>query len=36
MKRVRAIKDQEIPLVINGKEVFTKEQEEGSDPSDNG
>ena len=36
MKKVRAIKDQEIPLVINGKEVFTKEQEEGSDPSDNG
>ena len=36
IKKVRAIKDQEIPLVINGKEVFTKEQEDGSDPSDNG
>ena len=36
IKKVRAIKDQEIPLVINGKEIFTKEQEEGTDPSDNG
>jgi RHH-type proline utilization regulon transcriptional repressor/proline dehydrogenase/delta 1-pyrroline-5-carboxylate dehydrogenase len=36
IKKVRGIKDQEIPLVVNGKEVFTKEQEEGSDPSDNG
>ena len=36
IKKVRGIKDQEIPLVINGKEIFTKEQEEGSDPSDNG
>jgi len=36
IKKVRAIKDQEIPLVIGGKEIFTKEQEEGSDPSDNG
>lgn len=36
IRKVRAIKEQEIPLVINGKEIFTKEQEEGSDPSDNG
>jgi RHH-type proline utilization regulon transcriptional repressor/proline dehydrogenase/delta 1-pyrroline-5-carboxylate dehydrogenase len=36
IKKVRGIKDQEIPLVINGKEIFTKEQEEGRDPSDNG
>jgi RHH-type proline utilization regulon transcriptional repressor/proline dehydrogenase/delta 1-pyrroline-5-carboxylate dehydrogenase len=36
IKKVHGIKDQEIPLVVNGKEVFTKEQEEGSDPSDNG
>ena len=36
MKKVRAIKDQEIPLVINSKEVFSKEQEAGTDPSDNG
>ncbi len=36
IKKVRAIKDQEFPLVINGKEIFTKEQEEGTDPSDNG
>jgi len=36
IKKVRAIKDQEIPLVIGGKEVFTKEQEPGTDPSDNG
>jgi RHH-type proline utilization regulon transcriptional repressor/proline dehydrogenase/delta 1-pyrroline-5-carboxylate dehydrogenase len=36
IKKVRAIKDQEIPLVIAGKEIFTKEQEEGTDPSDNG
>ena len=36
IKKVRGVKDQEIPLVINGKEIFTKEQEEGSDPSDNG
>jgi RHH-type proline utilization regulon transcriptional repressor/proline dehydrogenase/delta 1-pyrroline-5-carboxylate dehydrogenase len=36
LKKVRSIKDQEIPLVINGKEIFTKEQEAGSDPSDNG
>ena len=36
INKVRAIKDQEIPLVIAGKEIFTKEQEEGSDPSDNG
>ena len=36
IKKVRAIKDQEIPLVIDGKEIFTKEQEEGADPSDNG
>ena len=36
IKKVRAIKDQEIPLVINGKDIFTKEQEEGTDPSDNG
>ena len=36
IKKVRGIKDQEIPLVINGKEIFTKEQEEGHDPSDNG
>jgi RHH-type proline utilization regulon transcriptional repressor/proline dehydrogenase/delta 1-pyrroline-5-carboxylate dehydrogenase len=36
INKVRAIKDQEIPLVIGGKEIFTKEQEEGSDPSDNG
>jgi RHH-type proline utilization regulon transcriptional repressor/proline dehydrogenase/delta 1-pyrroline-5-carboxylate dehydrogenase len=36
LKKVRAIKDQEIPLVIAGKEIFTKEQEEGRDPSDNG
>ncbi|CAN2228784.1 COG4230 Delta 1-pyrroline-5-carboxylate dehydrogenase [Candidatus Nanopelagicaceae bacterium] len=36
INKVRAIKDQEIPLVINGKEIFTKEQEEGTDPSDNG
>jgi RHH-type proline utilization regulon transcriptional repressor/proline dehydrogenase/delta 1-pyrroline-5-carboxylate dehydrogenase len=36
IKKVRGIKDQEIPLVINGREVFTNEQEEGHDPSDNG
>jgi RHH-type proline utilization regulon transcriptional repressor/proline dehydrogenase/delta 1-pyrroline-5-carboxylate dehydrogenase len=36
IKKVRAIKDQEIPLVINGKEIFTKEQEDGRDPSDEG
>ena len=36
LKKTRAIKDQEIPLVIAGKEIFTKEQEEGRDPSDNG
>jgi RHH-type proline utilization regulon transcriptional repressor/proline dehydrogenase/delta 1-pyrroline-5-carboxylate dehydrogenase len=36
IKKVRGIKDQEIPLVINGKEIFTQEQEEGRDPSDNG
>jgi RHH-type proline utilization regulon transcriptional repressor/proline dehydrogenase/delta 1-pyrroline-5-carboxylate dehydrogenase len=36
IKKVRAIKDQEIPLVIKGKEIFTKELEEGTDPSDNG
>ena len=36
IKKVREIKDQDIPLVIGGKEVFTKEQEEGTDPSDNG
>ena len=36
IKKVRSIKDQEIPLVINGKEIFTKEQEAGTDPSDNG
>ena len=36
IKKVRTIKDQEIPLVINGKEIFTKELEEGTDPSDNG
>jgi len=36
IKKIRGIKDQEIPLVINGKEIFTKEQEEGRDPSDNG
>jgi RHH-type proline utilization regulon transcriptional repressor/proline dehydrogenase/delta 1-pyrroline-5-carboxylate dehydrogenase len=36
IKKVRAIKDQEIPLVINGKEIFTKELEVGTDPSDNG
>lgn len=36
IRRVRAIKNQEIPLVINGEEIFTKEQEEGTDPSDNG
>ncbi|MEY4024450.1 MAG: hypothetical protein RLZ23_1411, partial [Actinomycetota bacterium] len=36
IKKVRAIKDQEIPLVINGKEIFTKEQKAGTDPSDNG
>ena len=36
IKKVRAITDQEIPLVIGGKEIFAKEQEEGSDPSDNG
>ena len=36
IEKVRAIKDQEIPLVIAGKEIFTKEQEEGTDPSDNG
>jgi RHH-type proline utilization regulon transcriptional repressor/proline dehydrogenase/delta 1-pyrroline-5-carboxylate dehydrogenase len=35
IKKVRTIKDQEIPLVIDGKEVFTKELEEGTDPSDN-
>jgi len=36
IKKIRGIKDQEIPLVINGREVFTEEQEEGHDPSDNG
>jgi RHH-type proline utilization regulon transcriptional repressor/proline dehydrogenase/delta 1-pyrroline-5-carboxylate dehydrogenase len=36
IKKVRTIKDQEIPLVIDGKEIFTKELEEGTDPSDNG
>jgi RHH-type transcriptional regulator, proline utilization regulon repressor / proline dehydrogenase / delta 1-pyrroline-5-carboxylate dehydrogenase len=36
LRKVRAIKEQEIPLVINGEEIFTKEQEEGTDPSDNG
>ncbi len=36
IKKVRTIKDQEIPLVINGKEIFTKEQEDGRDPSDEG
>ncbi len=36
IRKVRAIKDQEIPLVINGEEIFTKEQAEGTDPSDNG
>ena len=36
IKKVKAIKDQEIPLVIASKEIFTKEQEEGTDPSDNG
>lgn len=36
IKRVRAIKDQEIPLVIAGKEVFSEEQEPGADPSDGG
>jgi len=36
IKKIRAIKDQEIPLVINGREILTKEQEEGRDPSDNG
>lgn len=36
IKKVKGIKDQEIPLVINGKEIFTQEQEEGRDPSDNG
>jgi RHH-type proline utilization regulon transcriptional repressor/proline dehydrogenase/delta 1-pyrroline-5-carboxylate dehydrogenase len=35
IKKVRTIKDQEIPLVIDGKEIFTKELEEGTDPSDN-
>lgn len=36
IKKIRAIKEQEIPLVINSEEIFTKEQEEGTDPSDNG
>ena len=36
LKKVRAIKDQEIPLVVAGKEIFTPEQEAGADPSDNG
>jgi RHH-type proline utilization regulon transcriptional repressor/proline dehydrogenase/delta 1-pyrroline-5-carboxylate dehydrogenase len=36
IKKIRGIKDQEIPLVINGREVFTEDQEEGHDPSDNG
>jgi RHH-type transcriptional regulator, proline utilization regulon repressor / proline dehydrogenase / delta 1-pyrroline-5-carboxylate dehydrogenase len=36
IKKVKAVKDQEIPLVIAGKEIFTKGQEEGTDPSDDG
>ncbi len=36
IKKTRSIKDQEIPLVIAGSEVFSKEQEQGADPSDNG
>lgn len=36
IKKVKGIKDQEIPLVVAGKEIFTKEQEEGTDPSDDG
>jgi RHH-type proline utilization regulon transcriptional repressor/proline dehydrogenase/delta 1-pyrroline-5-carboxylate dehydrogenase len=36
IKEVRAITARKIPLVIDGKEIFTEDQEEGTDPSDNG
>ena len=36
LKKVRIIENQEIPLVIAGNEIFTKQQEPGTDPSDNG
>ena len=36
IKRVRAIANEEIPLVINGIKIFTDEKEDGHDPSDDG